>query len=194
MNLSMQWKPARADAALKEGVIRIAAFTLIEIMVALGIIAVVLSVGIPFFVRERHKDSMRAAVGDIVELCQEARNHAVLNAVIVELRINPADRTISVVPGSAAANSSGSSAVDATEAQQHRGSSASLTRKISDHILFEFLEVNREANQDRQPRSCFFYSNGTCDELHIIIRSDQNEVRKITTDMVTGIADVDVVL
>ena len=41
--------------------------------------------------------------------------------------------------------------------------------------------------------TCLFYPNGTSDELAVVLASDQGEVRKITTEVVTGIADVEVV-
>ncbi|HMJ90353.1 MAG TPA: prepilin-type N-terminal cleavage/methylation domain-containing protein, partial [Candidatus Acidoferrum sp.] len=34
-------------------------FTLLEIMVVVGIMAVILTISFPFFVREKHRDSMR---------------------------------------------------------------------------------------------------------------------------------------
>src|SRR3954463_493281 len=69
------------------------AFTLIEIMVVVGIMAVIMTISVPFFARQMHKDSMRQAVADVTELCREARNRAVLEGRIMELRIAPASKT-----------------------------------------------------------------------------------------------------
>jgi prepilin-type N-terminal cleavage/methylation domain-containing protein len=169
------------------------AFTLIEIMVAIGILAIILAIGIPSVYQQLHKDSMRQAIADITELCREARNEAVLRGITVELRISPANRSLSVNLGTAPSNPTGTSAVNADEARETftGGASASTSKKVSDHILFHFLEVNRVPNPELADRSCFFYSNGTADELGLVIRSDRGEVRKITTDVVTGIPDVE---
>jgi hypothetical protein len=41
--------------------------------------------------------------------------------------------------------------------------------------------------------SASFYPNGTSDELVVLFRSDRGEVRKITTDVITGIPDVEII-
>jgi prepilin-type N-terminal cleavage/methylation domain-containing protein len=172
-----------------------AAFTLIEIMVAIGIVAIILTIAIPSVYQQMHKDSMRQAVSDVTEACSQARARAVLDGVVAELKIRPGDRTISVVAGSAPQNSSGSFAIDPGEAVEHRGGGAAVfTAKFSDHIIIEFIGVNLlpDLHLDEEV-SCFFYPNGTSDELVVLLRSDQGEIRKITTEVVTGIADVEAV-
>src|SRR4051812_1302330 len=69
------------------------AFTLIEIMVAVGIIAMILAMGIPSVYQQLHKDGMRKAVLDVQEACSAARGRAVLDGVITELKIRPGDGT-----------------------------------------------------------------------------------------------------
>lgn len=169
------------------------AFTLIEIMVAIGIVAIILAIGIPSVYQQLHRDSMRAAIADISELCRDARNEAVLKGTTVELRISPMNRTMSVNVGTAPTDT-GSSAVNSDQARETftGGGSAASSKKISDHIQFRFLEVNLTPNPDLADRSCFFYKNGTSDELAMVILSDRGEVRKITTDPVTGIVDVEI--
>lgn len=170
-----------------------AGFTLIEIMVAIGIIAIIMAIGIPSIYRQMHKDSIRQAVADVMEACNQARGRAVLDGVVAELKIRPADRTITVVAGSAPGNSTGSSAIDTTEAAEHRGGGATIfSATISDHILIEFIGVNLIPDlQLADEVSCLFYPNGTSDELVVLLRSDLGEVRQITTEVVTGIPDVE---
>jgi len=170
-------------------------FTLIEIMVAIGIIAIVMAIGIPSVYQQMHKDSMRQAVSDVQEACNQARARAVLDGVVCEVKIRPGDRTINVVPGSALQNTTGSSAVDTSQAYEHRGSGAGIfSMKFSDHILIEFIGVNLVPDlQLDEEVSAFFYPNGTADELVILLRSDQGEIRKVTTDVITGIPDVEVI-
>jgi len=159
-------------------------------MVVVGIMAVILTISIPFFARQMHRDSMRQAVADVTELCREARNRAVLDGRIMELRIQPAAKTFSVASGTAATATTGGNSVSAPAGDS--GGTSTLTRKLSDHIIIEFIGVNLEPDLHLTEQcGAFFYPNGTSDELVIVLRSDQGEVRQITTDVVTGIADVE---
>ena len=175
------------------------AFTLIEIMVVVAIMAVLLSLALPSFWREAHKDSMRKAVLDLSEACSQARARAVLNGISTEVRIRPGDRSINVVEGAASRPSSAggpSYVVEGDELVDRRasGGGAIFSAKLSDHIIIEFIGVNLVPDlHELHEVTALFYPNGTCDELVVLIRSDKGEVRKLTTDVVTGIADVEVI-
>ena len=173
------------------------AFTLIEIMVVVGIMAIIVAIAMPSIYQQAHKDGMRQAVADLSEACSTARARAVLNGVATEVRIRPGDRTINVVEGAAApASTRGSSFHFENEqlVERHAGGGAIFTAKISDRIIIEFIGVNLIPDlQQLDEVTCLFYPNGTSDELVVLIRSDQGEIRKITTEVVTGIADVEVI-
>jgi prepilin-type N-terminal cleavage/methylation domain-containing protein len=174
------------------------AFTLIEIMVAIGIIAIILSIAIPSVYQQMHQDSMRKAVADITEACSAARARAILNGVATELRIRPGDRSITVTEGAAqVADTAPGQAFqfkDDEVVERPAGGSSVFSAKLSDRIIIEFIGVNLIPDlQQLDQVSSLFYPNGTADELVILIRSDQGEIRKITTEVVTGIADVEVV-
>ena len=80
------------------------------------------------------------------------------------------------------------------ERRASSGGGGIFSAKISDHIIIEFIGVNLMPDlQELDEVSCVFYPNGTSDELVVLIRSDQGEIRKITTEVVTGVADVEVV-
>jgi len=171
-------------------------FTLIEIMVAIGIIAIVMAIGLPSVFQQLHKDSMRKALADVQEACRLARERAVLNGVVTELRIRPGDRTITIVEGSAPENGTGSLAIDTEAAVEHRGGGGSVGApvKFSEHIFIEFIGVNLVPDLQLEDEvSAFFYPNGTADDFTLLLRSDLGEVRKITVEVVTGIPDVEVV-
>jgi hypothetical protein len=56
------------------------------------------------------------------------------------------------------------------------------TAKISDHIAIDFIGVNLVPDlQEIEEVHCMFYPNGTADEFVILLRSDQGEIRKVTT-------------
>jgi len=166
-------------------------------MVVVGIMAIILAIALPSFYKEAHKDSIRKAVADISEACSTARARAVLNGVATEVRLRPAGRTISVVEGSSRATSTAGTSYrfEGDEMVETRGGGGSIfSAKISDHIVIEFVGVNLIPDlQELDEVSCVFYPNGTSDELVILLRSDQGEIRKITTEVVTGIAEVEVV-
>jgi len=167
------------------------AFTLIEIMIAVGIIAIIMAIAIPSVYQQMHKDSMRQAVADISEACSQARARAVLNGVQTEVRIRPSDRTITAAEAGAVRNSMHFTDLNL---KASGGGGNIFSAKLSDHILIEFIGVNLiEDLQQLDEVSCSFYPNGTSDEMVILIRSDKGEIRKITTEVVTGIADVEVI-
>ena len=177
---------------------RARAFTLIEIMVVVGIMAIIMAIAIPSIYQQKQKDSMRQAVADLSEACSTARARAILNGVATEVRIRPGDRTISVTEGAASPASTGGSSFHYENEQlveRNAGGGGSIfTAKISDRIIIEFIGVNLMPDlQQLDEVTCLFYPNGTSDELVVLIRSDQGEIRKITTEVVTGIADVEVI-
>jgi Tfp pilus assembly major pilin PilA len=167
-------------------------------MVAIGIIAIILSIAIPSVHQQLHQDSMRKAVADLTEACSQARSRAILNGVATELRIRPGDRSITVVESASQATGPTSGSTQGFEGdeivEKPAGGSSVFSAKLSDHIYIEFIGVNLIPNlHELDEVSSTFYPNGTSDELVILIRSDQGEVRKITTEVVTGIADVEVI-
>jgi hypothetical protein len=167
-------------------------------MIVVGIMAIIMTIAIPSVYQQLHKDSMRQALVDVTDACREARAHAVLDGVATELRIRPGDRSISVVAGAAPPPAGPDGSIYSFEGEnlvEHRpGGGSIFSAKLSDHILIEFIGVNLVGELEKLDEvSCTFYPNGTSDELVILLRSDLGEIRKITTDVITGIADVEVV-
>src|SRR5688572_31681320 len=62
----------RIDAPARRG------FTLIEIMIVIGIIALVMTAGIPLMTRAMNKNQLAKAVNDTLEGCKLARDRAIL--------------------------------------------------------------------------------------------------------------------
>ena len=75
-------------------------FTLIEIMIVISIMMVVMTVGIPAFVRALDKQGLRKAVNDVVEGCSHARSQAILRGVPMEFVIRAEDFSLMVRPAS----------------------------------------------------------------------------------------------
>src|SRR5204863_7776173 len=75
-----------------------AGFTLIEIMMVVGILGMVLAMGMPAFIQSIRKDPLRLAVKDIDDACSKAREAAILRGSPVELVIRAEGGRLNVVP------------------------------------------------------------------------------------------------
>lgn len=184
------------------------AFTLIELMVVVGIIALVMTIAIPSIYRKLHPDSITKAVEDVMEACRYARGRAILEGTVTELVFRPADRTIEVVPtgatGRESADGGGESGVFSPSvsgeawrmedrAPRSGGGGGSIfTVKLSDRIIIEGLGINGLDYTEDEVSRVRFFPNGTSEEMSLMLLSDRNERRNITLEVVTALADVEV--
>ena len=170
-----------------------AGFTLIEIMVVIGILAIVLAMGVPPFVRSLQKDSLRQAVSDIEEACGKARAQAILRGVPTELIIRAADGQLTVAP--APATRAGQTAADGDSTEQPANSFVAQSPVFSAHlredIAITLLYVNLKDRMKAEESRVHFYPNGTSDEFTIVLETGGG-VRKISLDCVTGLANMEV--
>ena len=77
------------------------AFTLIELMVVVGIMGIILMISIPGIYRHMHPNPLQKAVDDIREACKAARELAVLRGTTTALAIDLNSKTFSVQGASA---------------------------------------------------------------------------------------------
>ena len=106
------------------------AFTLIEIMIVVGFLALIVGMGVPSIVASLRKEGMRKAVSDVVEACVTARSSAIMTSQAVDVVIRPFERTITVspAPGDAEGDSgSGRSGGGETPAEGVKSLTATLT-------------------------------------------------------------------
>lgn len=164
-------------------------FTLIEIMLVVGIFAIVMTMGLPAIYRMHQKEDLRKAVSDIVEVCSNARAQAILRGTIVELTIRPQERLLTVAGGA------GSRSAGPTEAALETAfvpaPRSGLAAHISDRLALEMVDVNFVEYKDEEEARVRFHPNGTCDELTIVLRSEKNEFRKISLEVTTSLAMVE---
>jgi prepilin-type N-terminal cleavage/methylation domain-containing protein len=181
-----------------------AAFTLIEILVAVAIVAVILTIGIPFVrMAIDNGKGMTKALKDIQEACSHARAIAILQQTTTELRIRPGDGVFEVgasSSGPATRSSDPGFSPDVngnewrTPARGGGGRSEGVkgfTAKLPEGIRVEGLGVNGEDWTEDEEARVRFYPNGTCDAMSVVLLSDQNERRNIWLEVVTGYPEVE---
>lgn len=168
------------------------AFTLIEIMVVVGVLAIVLAMGVPPFVRMMRKDSLRQAVSDIEEACGKARAEAILHGVPTEVVLRAADGqlTVAQVPDSP----TGKTVAGEESSEQPTDGAARppvFSARLHEDIAVTLLYVNLKNRMEAEESHVHFYPNGTSDEFTIILQGAQG-VEKISLECVTGLASVEV--
>jgi len=143
------------------------AFTLIEIMIVVGIIGLIAAMSVPSILLSLKKEGMRKAVGDMVDVCNDARSHAILSGQTTDVTFHAADKSF--------ASSNGKSAT------------------LPDGVDFAMLDINLMDFSQSDVSRVRFFPNGTCDEMTVVLHSVA-DWRKITLEFSTGltfISDVD---
>jgi prepilin-type N-terminal cleavage/methylation domain-containing protein len=177
---------------------RRSAFTLIELMVVVAILAVILTIGIPFVrMAIDNGKGMTKAMKDIQEACSHARAIAILQQTTAELRIHPGDGTFEV--SAAAARTTETFSPDVSGREWRMGSRGSgggeapkgFTARLPTGIHIEGLGVNGEDWTEDEVAHVRFYPNGTCDAMSVVLLSDENERRNIWLEVVTGLPEVE---
>jgi len=169
------------------------AFTLIELMIVIGIAALVMATAVPFVHSSLRKNPLRQAVSDVVEACSTARAKAILSGTPAELRISPVSRTFVVATGATNKPDAPRSAEsNAGEAPVPAPSGPGFSATLSPEITIEMLDVNYQELKDAEEARVRFYPNSTSDEFTIVLQHQQRDWRKITLDLVTALAEVQV--
>ena len=148
-----------------------AAFTLMEIMLVVGILAIVMAMGAPSFISAVRKEPMRKALLGVKDACDNARAQAILQGKTVRLVFHPLEGTFAVEGAAAAA----------------QGQGTGMSGSIADSIIIEMLDVNLMEFRDAEQAPVRFFANGTTDEFTLILHSDRNEWRKLTLESTTGL-------
>ena len=171
-----------------------AAFTLIELMIVVAIMGIVLTMGVPIFYRMRAEVPLRKAVKDVVEVCSQARALAILQSKATCVVFHPREGNFAVQGGgtpSASTDPNGGPA-------QFRAPSASpgsgLSGQLSDRVVIEMLDVDLTEYKDNDEVKVWFYPNGVCDELTLILFDPsvaRDPRRVISLEVTTGLASVE---
>ena len=179
--------PGRASPVCHAG------FTLIEIMIVIGILGIVLAMGVPPFVRSLQKDSLHQAVSDIQKGCSEARARAILQGVPTELVIR-ADGQLTVAPAKETKDEQTATGAEPTEPPADAGvpKASVFSAHLQEDVAIKLLYVNLKDQMEASESRVHFYPNGTSDEFTIILQTDRG-IRKISLECVTGMATTEVI-
>ena len=173
-------------------------FTLLEIMMVVGILGMVLAMGMPAFIRSIRRDPLRQAVSDIEEACSKARGAAIMRGSPVELVIRAEGGQLSVVPArddnaeqtAASAEALGQPAEPS--ADKAASQSPVFSARLNENVAVTLLYVNLKDQMEAEETRVHFYPNGTSDEFTMIVQVG-NGMRKISLECVTALATVEVI-
>lgn len=147
------------------------AFTLIEIMVVVAIIAVIITAAIPSLYGFVHKEGFRRTLSDVLDVCRSARSEAIIHNHTAELVFHPREGTCEVsAPGAG------------------YGSWAHSAK--FENCTIKMLDVNLREFKDADSATVHFFPDGTCEEMTLVLESDKNEWKTITLEVTTGLASV----
>jgi Tfp pilus assembly protein FimT len=157
-------------------------------MVVIAIMGVIMAISIPFAYHAMHKESLTTTVGEVLEVFSNARKRAIMQGQMTEVVFHPKEGRMEV-SGGGAASSAEAGATAATTGSLPRGSG--LSAEIPKNLVVDMLDVNLTEYKDADLARVRFYPNGTCDECTLILHSDNNQYRKISLELTTGLADVE---
>ena len=196
-------------------------FTLIEILVVVAIMAIVLTIGIPFMNNSLNGGKgMNRAVKDVQEAYKVAREWAILRQSPQELRIRVDDGIYFEVSPARLAGDGWNGELSRRERYlkslaegQDRGFSPNVegnewrmqdrpssggkgggnfSVKLPDGVAIEAILANGLDVTDTGSASVVFRPNGTCGELNMVLfRPESNERRQIWLEIVTGYTDIE---
>jgi len=164
---------------------RVAAFTLIEIMIVVGLIGLICTTAIPSIYQLSKKQGMRRAIGDLRDVCANARMQAIFSGQDVNVVFYPQQRRFFISGGGGAAPDPVTGETKSPPATQLPGTE--LTGIIPEDITLEMLDVNQSEYKDDESTWVRFFPNGTCDELTVVYASDKNERRWLVLEPATGL-------
>jgi prepilin-type N-terminal cleavage/methylation domain-containing protein len=149
-----------------------AAFSLIEIMVVIGIFGIVLAMGAPTFFRMKRGEPMRQTVAEVREVCANARARAILGGQATAVVFHPLDGTF---------------AVDgASDSKVGKMPGSGLSGRIDETLGVEMLDVNLVEFREAEVARVRFFPNGTADEFTLILHG-RSDWSKLTLDPTTGL-------
>jgi len=173
---------------------RSAGFTLIEIMVVVGIMGLIVAMGIPSIYKLGKKEGMRRAVSDMKDVLTNARAQAILSGSEVQVKFYPPENRFEVTGGSTRPATAPMSGEASPTPPQSPSPNPTTAATLPADISFGMLQVNLLNYRESEWTRVRFFPNGTSDELRLVLVSDKGEVRGLelepTTGLTTSVSDL----
>ncbi len=151
------------------------AFTLIEIMIVVGIIGLVAAMGIPSIVKALQKEGMRKALSDVQDVFFSAREKAIITNQKVAVVFYPRERRFRVEGSTVGEGGTG--------VNTHSGKTTVAT--LPEGVEFGMLDIFRQDYVQSEWAKIFFNADGTCDEAVLVLIGKSGSL-KITLEYATG--------
>jgi prepilin-type N-terminal cleavage/methylation domain-containing protein len=167
------------------------AFTLIEIMIVVGIMGIVMGMSVPIVYKLWRKAPMRQAVRDIVEVCSHARARAIMHGQVTEVVFHPKQNRLELVGGGGGAPHPSDPAAGQVPLSAPAATGSGLSAQLSNEIIIETLDINMSGVEfnDAESARVRFYPNGVSDEMRMIL-FDGRDRMGIELEITTGLASV----
>ena len=178
------------------------AFTLIELMVVMGLMMIILAIGVPRMV-QGNRSPLGESLNAVMEACAAARRQAILSGGTARVTIRGAEEgtgfIISAGSGGGRAKARKAEGInsdmvgyldEAPKPAPKPSAGAGFSGRIHDEVAVHFISVNFDESMDKDQVEVKFYSNGTSDEFTIGMRHEYGDavLRFVQLDSVTGLA------
>ncbi len=170
-------------------------FTLIELMVVIGIAAVMMGLAVPYAYNMLNKKGMHHAIEVVTKACQYARAQAIFKGVPVDLKIYPQRggfRVPNVSSGDRDASMPTPPSLRSTQDNEGSGSGF-YSATLPPGIQIQMVDINYTEYKDAEEAVVRFYPNGTSDKLTFVMREGEKKPRKISLEVITALPDVEVI-
>ena len=171
------------------------AFTLMEIMIVVGIMGIILTMSVPIVWKIWHRPPMNQALHDIMTVCSNGRAFAILQSREVDLIIHPRDGRFDLVAAASPAqnsNPTNNSAAFASQPAPVSLSGSGLSAQL-DRVIIEDLDINKIPGgfRDAEQARVRFFPNGTADEMSLFLLADTGQRCEILLEVTTGLTSVE---
>jgi hypothetical protein len=176
----------------------ISAFTLIELMVVMGLMMIIIAIGVPRMVKG-NRTPLGESLNVVMEACAAARRQAILSGSTSRVTIRGAEEGTGFIisAGSGGGRPKVASIEDVDTGSEGSADeapkpsvAAGVSGRIHDEVSIHGIFVNFEDLMDEDQVEVKFYSNGTSDEFTIAMRHEYGDavLRFVQLDSVTGLA------
>ena len=167
-----------------------AGFTLIEIMIVVGLIGLIALISIPNIYQLAKKEGMRRAVMDMRDVLINARAKAILSGSEVQLKFYPTENRFEITGGAPAPTPRADSPISPTAEPSTPSPNQITAGTLPAGISFGMLQVNLYNYRESEWTRVRFFQNGTSDELRLVLTSDKGEAYGMELEPTTALVRV----